>query len=71
MELVRNIFAVNEHYSPDTPMYKAIMALLERLQPIVKRFAKGNEILSDLPGFVATLIYDESPDIEAVIPIAN
>lgn len=71
VELVRNIFAGNEHYSPDTPMYKAIMALLERLQPIVKRFAKGNEILSDLPGFVATLIYDESPDIEAVIPIAN
>lgn len=71
VEIVRNIFSGNEHYSPDTPTYQAIMALIGRLQMFVKRFAKGNAILSDLPSFIASLIYDDTPDNEAVIPISQ
>ena len=71
VEIVRNIFSGNEHYSPDTPTYQAIMALIGRLQMFVKRFSKGNAILSDLPSFIASLIYDDTPDNEAVIPIAQ
>lgn len=69
VEIVRNIFSGNEHYSPDTPTYQAIMALICRLQIFMKRFAKGNTILSDLPSFIASLIYDDTPDNDSVIPI--
>jgi len=69
IEVIRNIFSGNEHYSPDTAMYKAIMAAVTRVHPIVKHFAKGNEIAEELPWLVSHMIYDETPDNEAVLPV--
>jgi len=69
IESVRNIFSGEQPYSPETPMYKAAMALLGRLSPIARHFGKGNEILCDLPGFVASIIYDGEPNSDAVLKI--
>ncbi len=71
VEIVRNIFSGNEHYSPDTPMYKAIMAVIGRIASIVKHFIKGNEIVENMPAFIASIIYDDTPDNEAVLPITK
>ncbi|MEI6580133.1 MAG: hypothetical protein WCN92_11835, partial [Eubacteriales bacterium] len=69
IESVRNIYSGAQPYSPETPMYIAAMALLDRLSPIARHFGKGNEILSDLPGFVASIIYDGEPNSDAVLMI--
>jgi 3',5'-cyclic AMP phosphodiesterase CpdA len=68
IEIIRNIFTGNEHYSPDTPMYKAIMAAVTKVHPIVRHFIKGNKIIEDLPWLVSHMIYDDTPDNEAVLP---
>ncbi len=67
IEIIRNIFTGNEHYSPDTPMYQAIMAAVTKVHPLIKLFAKGNEIVEELPWLVAHMIYDDTPDNEAVL----
>ncbi len=68
IEIIRNIFTGNEHYSPDTPMHQAIMAAIHRVHPIVKHFMKGNKIIEELPWLVEHMIYDDTPDNEAVLP---
>lgn len=69
VEIVRNVFSGNEHYSPDTPMYKAIMAFIGRIAPITKHFIKGNEIVDNMQAFVASIIYDDTPDNNAVLQV--
>ncbi len=69
IEIIRNIFTGNEHYSPDTTMYKAIMAIITKVHPLIKHFMKGNKIIEDLPWLVAHMIYDDTPDNDAVLPV--
>ena len=71
VEIVRNVFSGNEIYSPDTPIYKAIMAIIGRIAPIAGHFIKENEIVNNMPSFVASIIYDDTPDNTATIPIKN
>jgi len=71
VEIVRNVFAGTEHYSPDTPEYRAVMAITERLSPLIRRLAKGAAFTQDLPGFVAQIIYDDTPDNDAVLPVRH
>ncbi len=63
VELVRNVFIGNEPYVKGTPMYEAIMKLLKRLKPVLsileKKLGAKNEMFSDIPAFVASLIGDE------------
>lgn len=68
IEIIRNIFTGNEHYSPGTPMYQAIMATVTRVHPIIKHFVKNNKIVDELPWLVQHMIYDDTPDNEAVLP---
>lgn len=69
IDIVRNIFSGNEHYSPQTPEYKAVMAVLDRLDPFLKGMKKKGPPFDDLHGFVGDLLYDNTPDNEAIIPI--
>lgn len=69
IDIVRNIFSGNEHFSPQTPEYKAVMAVLDRLSPFLKGIKKKGPPFDDLNGFVGELLYDDTPDNEAVIPI--
>lgn len=67
IECVRNIFSGEQPYCPGTPMYAAIMALLGRLKRSARHFGKDNEILSDLPTFVESIICDGKPNSNAVL----
>lgn len=71
-ELVRNIFSGNEPYVKGTPIYEAMDALLKRLNfilnPLGKKLGEKNPALSDLRGFVLSLIGDEKQlDYDAVL----
>lgn len=68
IECVRNIWSGNEHYSPDTPVGGAVLAITKRLNPIIGSRLKGAGI-DDFPAFVMSLIYDETPDTNAVLPL--
>ncbi len=68
VECVRNIWRGNEHYSLDTPEGAAIYALMKRLNPLIGSKVKSLGIDS-LPDFVLSLIYDETPDTEAALPL--
>lgn len=63
VELVRNIFVGNEPYTKDTPMYKAISSFLKRLHPVTRiienKIGNNNPLLSDLDGFILSMIGDE------------
>lgn len=69
IEIIRNIFTGNEHYSPDTPTYQAVMSIVERVFPIIKHFMKDNKIIEDLPWLVGHMLYDDTPDNNAVLPV--
>ncbi|NLP47795.1 MAG: metallophosphoesterase [Clostridiales bacterium] len=69
LEIVRNIFSGNEHYSPDTPMHQALILMIGRLSKLVPGLKKKGYPLDDLPDFVSSLIYDPTPDHEALIPL--
>ena len=68
IECVHNIWLGNEHYSLETPVGKAVYALVSRLNPLLASRVKAAGI-DDLPAFVLSLIYDDSPDINAVLPL--
>lgn len=68
VEIVRNVFAGTEKYSPDTPLYIAVMALLGRLNPLIKRAVGNIGAYDDVRKLVADLLYDDTPDIEAELP---
>ncbi len=74
VELVRNVFIGNEPYVKGTPIYEAIMKLLKRLRPVLsiieKKLGAENEMFSDIPAFVASLIGDEKQlDYTATVKI--
>ncbi|MDR3345072.1 MAG: metallophosphoesterase [Oscillospiraceae bacterium] len=62
-EVMRNIYAGTENYSPETPVGKAVQILAGRLQKLVGKRLRGS-IAEDLPEFFGALLYDDSPDWE-------
>lgn len=61
LELMRNIWGGEEHYSPETPIGQSIMAFAGRANFFLKKKLAGSPIGS-LPEFVLSLIYDPTPD---------
>lgn len=70
LELVRNIYAGDEPYTPDTPLYKAFEAVINRLKPLVKKMKNGDKILyfaEDI--FLNGILHDAYPaDNNAILP---
>ena len=74
IELGRNVFVGNEPYVQGTPIYAAMEKLLKRLRPITygiqRKMGKKYPVLSNMNGFVLSLIGDEKQrDYEATVPI--
>ncbi len=70
VELVRNIYGGDEPYSRGTPIYEALIGIIKKLSPILRRFRKKSEIFEDLPGFIASIIADEyPPDSNAILEV--
>lgn len=63
-DLFRTVYGGDEHYSADTPEYQIIMALTDRVYPFVKGKLKGTEF-ENPKGFIASVIYDPTPDGDA------
>ncbi len=67
IEAINNIWAGNEIYGRETPYGRAVYALGKRLNPVAKPFLKKAGI-NDLADFLLSLLYDETPDTDAVLP---
>ncbi|MDR0532215.1 MAG: metallophosphoesterase [Oscillospiraceae bacterium] len=67
LELVRNIYAGQEQYGPETDIYKAVMALTGRVNQLFGK--KLPPALQPLPAFAATLIYSPESDYEVEIEL--
>ena len=61
LELVRNIYAGEERYAPDTPIGQSLLAFAARANFFLKKKLAGGPMES-LPAFLETLIYDPTPD---------
>ena len=59
LELIRNVYAGNNIYGPDTEIHQALMAFARRAEGLIGKKLPGN--LRPLPEFLATLIYDAIP----------
>ena len=68
LELVRNIYAGEEHYGPETPTGQALLAIAGRVNFFVKKKLAGTPI-GDLQAFLLSLIYDPTPDDEVEIDL--
>ncbi len=68
VELVRNIYAGDEPYSIETPIGKALLAIVGNLSvlgnPLIEKLKVG-----DLRSFLAPIIFDPTPDNDAVLPL--
>ena len=69
-EVVRNIYGGDEPYSRDTPVGAATYVILSRINKLAGRFLKGLPFES-LQDFVASLLYDPTPDSNAVLPLRD
>lgn len=69
VEIVRNIYAGDEPYTPDTPVYQAFKRIMERLKPLVKRMKNSEGILKIMDVILDGVLYDAPPaDNNAVLP---
>ena len=68
LELVRNIYGGEEHYSPDTPVGEALLIIAGRVEKMLKKVLKGTE-LENLREFMGRIIYDPTPDYEIEIEL--
>lgn len=64
--LLHIVYGGDEPYSPRTPEYKALMAFLDRLKPIWSKALKDTQF-EDLKDFVASIIWDPTPDSNAIL----
>ena len=64
VEGMRNIYAGEEPYGPDTGVGKAFLAYGKRLN-----FLRRKLSVVDLPAFLLSLVYDDTPDDEVTIPL--
>jgi hypothetical protein len=68
LEFVRNIFAGEEHYGPETPVGQAFLAVAQRLEPVLRK-PLGKIGVTDIPAFLLSLAYDETPDDQVQIDL--
>jgi len=61
LELIRNIYGGEEHYSPETPIGQSLLAFAGRAQCFLKKKLAGGP-MENLVDFLASLIYDPTPD---------
>ncbi|MCL1952929.1 MAG: metallophosphoesterase [Oscillospiraceae bacterium] len=61
LELVRNIYGGEEHYSPETPVGQSLLAFAGRAQLFLKKKLAGGP-LENLLAFLESIIYDPTPD---------
>ena len=67
LELVRNIYAGNEKYGPETEVGQALTAFARRADRLIGK--RLPDFLRPLPAFVSSLIYDPIPDDKAEIDL--
>ncbi|MDR3313717.1 MAG: metallophosphoesterase [Oscillospiraceae bacterium] len=68
LEFVRNIFAGEEHYGPETPVGQSLLAVAHRLEPFLRKpLAKIG--VDNIPAFLLSLVYDETPDDQVEIAL--
>ncbi len=63
-ELIKNTYRGDEPYAEGTPVYRVVMAIVSRIYPFVKKKLAGTQF-EDLKGFLATVLYDPTPDSDA------
>lgn len=70
LELIRNIYAGDEPYAPDTPLYQAFEAAINKLEPLIKKLKNGNKILHIANNiFLNGILFDAYPaDNNALLP---
>lgn len=69
VEVVRSIYAGDEPYTPDTPVYQAFQRIMERVKPAVRRMKKGEQALTIMDVILNGVLYDAPPaDNHAVLP---
>lgn len=61
LELIANAFKGNEPYYPDTPMYIAVSAILDKVAKILSHFKKTKEVVPLIDALKRTF-YNEAPD---------
>ncbi len=61
LEIIRNIFGGEEHYSLDTPIGQSLYAIAGRVNFFLKKKLASTPI-GNLPDFLLSLIYDPTPD---------
>ena len=64
IEGMRNIYAGEESYGPETALGKAFLAYGRRLKFLKKKLG-----ITDVPAFMLSLLYDDTPDDEAAIAL--
>jgi len=67
LEFIRNVYAGNEKYGPDTDIYQAAMAFARRAEQLAGKKLPAN--VRPLPAFLSALIYDPLPDDAAEIDL--
>lgn len=68
LELIRNIYAGDEPYTPDTPLYKAFESVINRVKPHVRKMKNGGKILYIAENiFLNGILYDDYPSDNNVI----
>ena len=61
---MRSMYAGEEHYGPETDLGKAFLAYGRRLKFLGKKLG-----VDDMPAFLLSLVYDDSPDDEVTIEL--
>ena len=70
LELICFLYAGDPPYSPDTPVYQAVMPAADRLTALLKKFAPDSRLVSQLPAVLKSLLYNSGiPDNNAVLEI--
>lgn len=69
IELIDNVFYGDEPYTPDTPMYKSVAAIIDRISALMKPIPKTKEIRRILAVVKDGVLYDAPPaDWNVVLP---
>lgn len=66
VDIMKNIYAGDEPYSPSTPEYKVLMEIVSRVELLLKK-KLNKPPFDDLKGFVEGVIYDPTPDSNAYL----
>jgi len=62
------VYAGDEPYSADTPVGRALLAVFGNIGVLCRPWLKKTDF-GDLRAFIASLLYDPTPDNETVLPL--